>query len=169
MYQNVYNLQNAAADVDIWSILAVVATITTAIVAIRTARQAIEQYKRQILEKRAQQFLELRKSYRENAVFQCIIKTLHDKGDFSSIHPQDRIEFAGFFEDAMFLANSNLIESTVVYYMFGGDAINAWDSEGFWAEDIKTDKNFALLTDFVQEARAYKAGDVATQIRAARL
>jgi hypothetical protein len=120
-----------------------------AIIALATFWKAIYEYMQQRADKRAQQFIALRSSFRDNPAFQKIISHLYGDEDFSTVDDVNRIEFMGFYEDLAFLMNSGLIRKEVAFYMFGGDVIKAWKNDRFWSKERKEEKEWALLKDFV--------------------
>jgi len=125
--------------------------IIGAIILIFTFGKGVFEYRKQRDDKRAQQFLELRKLFRENQQFQKIMAFLYHNGSPSQFSDNDKIEFMAFFEDIAFLMNSGLIRKEVAFYMFGFDAITACNNALFWPSDLKKDKYWSLLTDFVKQ------------------
>ena len=115
------------------------------------------EYGKQRQDKRAQQFLELRRSFRENKKFQEITLYLLGDNDFSEFTDNDKFEFMAFFEDIAFLMNSGLIKKEVAFYMFGYDAIAAWHNNNFWPKERRKDKYWSLLTDFVNQMKEAEA------------
>ena len=112
---------------------------------------ALLQYLRSRKDIRAKQFLELRNYFRNNASFQTIIQQLYTetgKQNFDPILMNERIEFMAFFEDIAFLMNSKLLNEEVAYYMFGGDAITAWNNDWFWDPKLRTDERMGIVKYF---------------------
>ncbi|MGI4734914.1 MAG: DUF4760 domain-containing protein [Janthinobacterium lividum] len=196
MFQEVYNIQEAVAaapasnDVSLKEVLLafgppILAALIALIVAWYTLRHTLEDYEKQSLEKRAKQYLDIRDRYQSNERYQAIVSQAHAAHDFSAFSHQERVEYMAFFEDLQFLINSGLIKDDVIYYMFGADIIQAWDSEDFcvlWDNknkaftNIKTNgtsgvnENFTLLDDFVKGAKAFKeSGEIARRIQNAKL
>jgi len=123
----------------------------TGVVAVVTLMKGVYEYMMQRSDKRAQQFLEMRKSFRENKEFQKILEHLHGDQDFSQISDTVKFEFMGFFEDLAFLINSKLMKKETVFYMFSFDVIAAWNNSLFWDDELKNDKYWSLLSDFVNQ------------------
>ena len=49
-----------------------------------------------------------------------------------------------FFEDIALLVNTNLLRREVAYYMFGCDAMTAWDSDVFWSQELREMKDWTF-------------------------
>ncbi|UOQ64880.1 hypothetical protein [Hymenobacter volaticus] len=171
MQEAVYNIQNGttASGTDWWALISTVIATAAAAFGLYKAFQEYkrqgEEQKRQGREKRAQQFLDIRKSFRESKSFQNILLHLYTDRDFTSVPLNERIEFMGLFEDMAYLVNSDLMRREVAFYMFGGDAIAAWNNDSFWSQKLRDDKNWSLITDFVKEAEAYKAGEIRGELK----
>lgn len=125
--------------------------IVGVIVAVLALIKAVYEYTQERKDKRAQQFLELRNYFRNNEKFQNVIEHLYSDKNFSSIPNSVKIEFMAFFEDLALLMSSNRINKKVVFYMFGGDAITAFRNDTFWNEDLRKDKYWGMLSDFVSQ------------------
>jgi hypothetical protein len=139
------------------------AELAGVVIALLKFWQAVEAYALQVRDKRAQQFLALRTDFRNSADYQKIIQALYgERHDYSNIPYSKRIEFMAFFEAAALLMNSGLISKEVASYMFGGDALKAWDDPTFLTEQTKTEEHWKLVRDFADEARGYqyKSGSV---------
>ncbi|MGN6181394.1 MAG: hypothetical protein ACTHNW_19580 [Mucilaginibacter sp.] len=128
--------------------------------ALLTLIKGVYEYGRQVSDKRAAQFLELRKIYRENQKFQNILEHLYGDQDFSTIPESDRFEFLGFFEDIGFLLNSKKIRKEVVFYMFGYDIIHAWQSDQLWNDESRNTIYWSLLADLAQQMIAIEKRDL---------
>ena len=128
-----------------------ISKIVASIATVVTFVWALWLYLRQRKDKRAEQFLELRNYFRDNERFQNILEHLCGDNDFTSISLNAKFEFMSFFEDVAFLMNSKLIKEEVVFYMFGGDAIIAWNNDKFWSQELRDNKLWSLLTDFVHQ------------------
>ncbi|MDB5006216.1 MAG: hypothetical protein JWP45_609 [Mucilaginibacter sp.] len=131
--------------------------LSGAIIIIITFCKGVYEYTKQRADKRAQQFLELRKSFKENQLFQNIATHLTGDNDFSMFNDNDKSEFMAFFEDIAFLMNSGLIKKDVAFYMFSYHAVIAWDNDVFWNDEMRQDKYWSLLTDFVKQMKEIEA------------
>ncbi|MGI4735904.1 MAG: DUF4760 domain-containing protein [Janthinobacterium lividum] len=183
MYQEILNVQNELAPsppegVLLKDYIGFLVQIVSVAVAAFALFKTLKEYRKQGLEKRAQQYLEIRKGYRENELFQKIVIQAHGDQDFTAFATQQRVEYMAFFEDMQFLINSGLIKSDIVYYMFGSDIIRAWngnfcilwDTENNKENDIRNDPNFTLLKRFVEGAKEFKtSGEIAKRIEKSEL
>jgi hypothetical protein len=137
---------------DFFSILGGIATVLGVIIALITLAKALHEYTRQLEEKRAEQFINLRTAYKNLPHFQEIIKYLYKIDGYRSLPPTiARMEFMAFFEDIAFLMKSGLIRKEVAFYMFGGDVIKAWENSAFWGNEFKENYHWFLVNEFKEE------------------
>ncbi len=61
-----------------------------------------------------------------------------------------------FFEDIAFFVNSDLLRIEVAYYMFGWDALEAWNSDEFWSDTYRHHESWRLLKHFVDQMEELK-------------
>ncbi len=85
------------------------------LIAIFTLLKGGYEYTRQRADKRAEQLLKMRKSFRENTGFQQILGHLYGDQDFKDVTEPVKYELMGFFEELGFLMNSGLIKKEVVF------------------------------------------------------
>ena len=182
MYQAIWNIQNeltpTADNLTLKDYIGFAVQFATVVVGALAVYRTLKEYEKQGLEKRAEQYLRIRESYRKNKLFQKIVEQAHSNKDFSAFAKQQRVEYMAFFEDMQFLINSGLIKSDVLYYMFGSDIIEAWDStfcllrdtEDAQESDIREDPNFTLLRKFVEGSKEFKTSrKIAERIERAEL
>lgn len=97
-----------------------IAIILGGIVALFTFINAILEYSRQGAQKRAEQFVMLRRRLKENPAFGNITALLYDDNpELRNIEPQDKRDYLGLLEEVALLMNSRLIRPDVAHYMFG--------------------------------------------------
>jgi hypothetical protein len=156
-----------AAVISLWASFPVVAVfgwsdwinlfkVVGGIIAVATFVKATYEFTRRAKEKRAEQFLALRRRVREDQNYGKILDLLYSRdaeadSELRKLPLRQRVDFMAFFEDAAFLAYSGLVRKEVILYMFGGDARTAWYRDAFWSEEERRQKHWALLKDFVEE------------------
>lgn len=136
-----------------------IAIVLGGIVALFTFINAILEYSRQGAQKRAEQFVMLRRRLKENPAFRNITALLYDDNpELRNLEPQDKRDYLGLLEEVALLMNSRLIRSDVAHYMFGYYVTRCFHSVNFW-ENIERDSiywslfhNFAL-TMIAEEKR----------------
>ena len=113
------------------------------------------EYKHQGSQKRAENFITMRKRFKENQAFVELCNLLEDDAEKLAVMPfKEKRDFLGFFEEIAIMVNSGLIRKEVAHYMFGYYVIDCWGSENFW-KNIDRESNFlALFKDFALEMKA---------------
>ncbi len=140
-----------------------IAAVVGGAVGLITLGKAVIEYARQNGEKRAKQFLELRKVYRESPEFQQIAELLTPPIDgekaerLRNLPYQHRFEYMAFMEDIAFLVNTGLMRQGVAFYWFGYDLIQAWENQDFWPDSVHKGPNakyWSLLEDFYHQMKS---------------
>ncbi len=131
-----------------------IAIVCGGVVALVTFVRGFFEYVRQGTQRRAEQFVQMRRRLKENKVFYEICSLLDtDDPKLAAVPLQDRYDFLGFFEEIVLLTNSGLLRKEVAYYMFAYYAIECWDSTHFW-ENINRDSNYwKLFRDFAEQMK----------------
>lgn len=110
-----------------------ISIIVAGLVALITFVRGVTEYAAQGHEKRATQFVEMRRRYLETPEFQVILGMLiNDEPGLAEINPQQRRNFLGFIEEIALMVNSGLIREEVAHYMFGRYVCLANKSENLW-------------------------------------
>ena len=132
-----------------------IAIIAGGIVALLTFIHAILEYTRQGAQKRAEQFVTLRRRLKENPAFSTITALLYDDHvDLRTHSPQDKRDYLGLLEEVALLLNSRLIRPDVAHYMFGYYVVRCSESVNFW-ENIERDSIYwTLFHDFARRMKA---------------
>nr|WP_290224336.1 hypothetical protein [Trichocoleus desertorum] len=128
------------------------AIIAGTFIAACTLVKAVREYARDNAQKRAEQYSELRKQFKENERFQELLEKL-DKDDPSleGLPYAEKTDFLGFYEDIALAVNSGLLKKEVVHYMFGYYAIRCWKSQNFWSNLERNSHYWALFKHFALE------------------
>lgn len=129
------------------------------------AAKFLLEYSRDNKRKRMEQYVSLRKKFRENDKFDEIFAWL-DKYDeaederdkavarlkLSEIPYGDRYEFVALLEDIAMAMNSGALKPRVANYMFGHYAILCWEVDEFWVHlrEGKDEPYWALFKRFVK-------------------
>ncbi len=121
-------------DMSDWlSLVKDISIIIAGLVALITFVRGVAEYANQGHEKRATQFVDMRRRYLETQEFQVILELLiNDDPKLSDINPQQRRNFLGFIEEIALMVNSGLIREEVAHYMFGRYVCLANKSENLW-------------------------------------
>jgi hypothetical protein len=131
-----------------------IATIAGVVIALVTLAKGVYEYVRQGAQKRAEQFIEMRKRLKENDTFRelaALIETNDPK--LESMPYKDRRDYLGFFEEIALMVNSGLIRIELAHYMFGYYAIRCWESEHFWSDVNRDSQYWVLFKEFVRKMK----------------
>lgn len=140
-----------------WSIIA------AGVVALTTFWFGLLQYRRENHNRRAEQFVSLRRRFLEDPLFREILNMLpHDDPKLAQISIQDRRNFLGFLEELALMVNSGLIKPEVARYMFGYYVCLANSSVHIWSG---LDKESVYWTVFRTYANGLAGRDL-DQLRA---
>ena len=134
--------------------------IVAGLIAFITLWQGLFQYARQNHAARANQFIQMRRRFLEDAIFRRLL-TMIFEGDASIANEpiQDRRNFIAFFEEVALLVNSGLIKPEVAHYMFGFYAIQIDENEPVWSGLNKDGEFWRVFRDFVADMRKIPAPD----------
>jgi hypothetical protein len=115
---------------DYWKDLAIIAA---GLVGFVTFLSGVLEYGRQGRERRAEQFVQMRRRFLETALFQQILSLLpSDAPELAGIPFQDRRNFLGFLEEVALMVNSGILDESVAHYMFGYYVLLAARSNEIW-------------------------------------
>lgn len=131
-----------------------IATIAGVAIALVTLAKGVCEYVRQGAQKRAEQFIEMRKRLKENDTFRelaALIETNDPK--LESVPYKDRRDYLGFFEEIALMVNSGLIRIELAHYMFGYYAIRCWESDHFWRDVNRDSQYWVLFKEFVRKMK----------------
>jgi len=120
--------------------------------ALATLVKALVEYVQQGQQKRADQFFELRRRFKESREYTDIaaLIDLEPNGERLRRTPfPEKRNYLGLFEEIALVVNSGLIKPEVAHYMFGYYAVRCWESESFWWEVNRESHYWALFRDFV--------------------
>jgi hypothetical protein len=110
------------------------ASLSLTIIGLITLIFGLFQYRKSLLQKRSEQFLEMRKRYVDNTDFQKLFSMLEtDDAKLREIPYKLKLRLLGFYEELALLVNSKLIKKEVAFYMFAYHAIRIWESNNFWS------------------------------------
>lgn len=127
-----------------------IATIIGVLVALFTFIKGIYEYAKQGAQKRAEQFIEMRKRFKENETFRELASLLEsDDPELKSVPYKEKRDYLGFFEEIALMVNSRLIGVDVAHYMFGYYAIICWRSKNFWSDINRESPYWVLFKQFV--------------------
>lgn len=130
------------------------ATVVGAIIALITLVKGTYEYIKQGALKRAEQFVAMRKRFKENDSFRELASLIED--DSSGLLQEsfkNKRDYLGFFEEIALMVNSGLIKIEVAHYMFGYYAIRCWESKYFWHDVNRDSPYWALFKNFVDKMR----------------
>lgn len=130
------------------------ATIIGVAIALFTLVKSLLEYMSQGAQKRAEQFIVMRKRFKENVDFKEMLDLLErDDPKLAKIPFKEKRDLLGFFEEIALMTNTGLIRRPVAHYMFGYYAIKCWESENFWEGVNRRAIYWALFRDFVDQMR----------------
>ena len=119
-----------------------ITTLVGVAIALFTLIKGIVEFVKQGTQKRAEQFVEMRKRFKENEIFREISALLENDNPKLAFEPyKNKRDYLGFFEEIALMVNSGLIKGEVAYYMFGYYAIKCWKSDNFWKIKSKNGKS----------------------------
>ncbi|MBL7997049.1 MAG: hypothetical protein JNL32_00285 [Candidatus Kapabacteria bacterium] len=129
-----------------------VAIIIGSLVALFTFINGIIEYGRQGRQKRADQFVIIRRRLKENETFKHLTDmALRNDPALADVLPADKRDLLGLFEEAALMMNSGLIRKEVAHYMFGSYVIACYESEYFWVNLNRTELYWQLFNDFAMQ------------------
>lgn len=130
------------------------AIILAGIIALFGFINGLLEYTRQGSQNRAQQFVEMRRRFMENATFREICNLLAtDDPRLQDMAYQEKRNFGGFLEELALMVNAGVLRIEVAHYMFGYYAIQCWESENFWSNLDRNSIYWSLFRDFVRQLK----------------
>jgi hypothetical protein len=132
-----------------------IATIAGVIVALGVFIKGVYEYVKQGSQKRAEQFIELRKRLKDNDEFANILELLEKNSDeLRNIPLKEKYEYLGFFEEIALMVNSGLISPEIAHYMFSYYAIRCWKSDLFWSGINRDSLYWIVFRKFVEQMQS---------------
>ena len=137
-----------------------------ALVALLTLIKGVYEYAKQGAQKRAAQFVEMRRRFKENDTFKEIASFIEDNDPkLSSMPFKDKREYLGFFEEVALMVNSGLIKPEVAHYMFGYYAIRCWENDAFCGDVNRDSLYWSLFKEFVAKMKSIENSFVYNECR----
>jgi hypothetical protein len=131
-----------------------IATVVGVVLALFTLIKGVYEYVKQGAQKRAEQFVEMRKRFKENDAFRELAALIESNDSKLISEPfKNKRDYLGFFEEVALMVNSGLIKIEVAHYMFGYYAIRCWESDFFWSDVNRKSSYWALFRDFVTKMK----------------
>ena len=131
-----------------------IATIAGVVIALFTLAKGVYEYVRQGAQKRAEQFIEMRKRLKENDTFRDLAALLETNDPrLESVPYKDKRDYLGFFEEIALMVNSGLIRIELAHYMFGYYAIRCWESDHFWSDVNRDSQYWFLFKELVRKMK----------------
>ena len=132
-----------------------IATIAGVIVALGALIKGVYEYVKQGSQKRAEQFIELRKRLKANESFSKILRFLEtDSKELKNISLEEKYEYIGFFEEIALMVNSGLISPEIAHYMFSYYATRCWQSDLFWNDINRDSLYWIVFRKFVEQMKS---------------
>lgn len=130
------------------------AIVLGTMIAVFSFINGILEYSRQGRQKRADQFVLLRRRLKENDVFKHLTDmALRNDPALAAWPAADKRDLLGLFEEVALMMNSKLIRNEVAHYMFGSYVIACYQCDHFWVNLDKNDKYWKLFNDFAVQMK----------------
>ncbi|MBX3120233.1 MAG: hypothetical protein KF784_14300 [Fimbriimonadaceae bacterium] len=142
--------------------------IVAGAVALITLIRGVREYAHQGRERRAVQFVNMRRRFLETVEYQQILELLRtDDPRLTQIPHQQRRNFIGFLEEIALMMNSQLIRPEIAHYMFGYYVRMANHSEYLWHELERPSIYWEVFRTFAgsMEAESQKFPSVKVPLR----
>jgi len=138
--------------------------IVAGVVAFVTFASGLLQYVKQGHQRRAENFVQMRRRFLESELFREISNLLPgDEARLATLPIQDRRNYIGFLEEVSLLVNSRLIRSEVAYVFFGYYVRLADESGNLWVDLDKGSPYWVMFRRFAEQVRSWDAqGGVGT-------
>lgn len=131
-----------------------VATIAGVVIALVTLAKGVYEYVRQGAQKRAEQFIEMRRRLKENDTFRELAALIEmNDPKLQGVPYKDKRDYLGFFEEIALMVNSGIIRIELAHYMFGYYAIRCWESDCFWGDVNRDSQYWVLFKEFVRKMK----------------
>lgn len=129
-----------------------IAIILGTILALFTFVNGILEYGRQGRQKRADQFVLIRRRLKENETFKHLTDmALRNDPALAQTLTADRRDLLGLFEEVALMMNSGLIRKEVAHYMFGSYVIACYECDYFWVDLDRNNFYWKLFNSFAQQ------------------
>jgi len=136
-----------------------IATIIGVGIAVVGFAKAVFEYVQQGVQKRAQAYFDLERSFWKDESLTAICKLLEDDDPaLATIPLATKILFVAFHEDVALMLNSKLLSEGVAHYMFGYYAILCDASVHFWKGEYKMSPYWSLFRSFVERMKKFEKG-----------
>lgn len=131
-----------------------IATVVGVVIALFTLAKGVYEYVKQGAQKRAEQFVAMRKRFKENDTFRELAALIETNDPKLMSEPfKNKRDYLGFFEEIALMVNSGLIKIEVAHYMFGYYAIRCWESDYFWSDVNRNSPYWVLFKDFATKMK----------------
>jgi hypothetical protein len=131
-----------------------IATVAGVVIALAALIKGVYEYVKQGAQKRAEQFVEMRKRFKESDSFRELAALIEENDSKLAAVPfKDKRDYLGFFEEIALMVNSGLIRIEVAHYMFGYYAIRCWENDYFWSDVNRDSQYWVLFKDFVRRMK----------------
>jgi hypothetical protein len=143
-----------------WSI------VVAGIVALTTFLSGVLEYARQGHNRRAENFLHMRRRFLETPLFRDISNMLQtDDPRLRDLELQDRRNYVGFLEEVALMVESKLLAEEVAHIMFGYYVLLVDRSQHLWDGLDRTGRYWTVFRRFASKMGAMEAAPVPTRLR----
>ncbi len=134
-----------------WSIIA------AGLIGFVTFMSGLAEYIRQGHQRRAENFVQMRRRFLETPQYRQILDKLAvDDITLGQESIQEKRNFIGFLEEVALMVNSRLIRREVAHYMFGYYVLLAAKSEHFWEGLDKDSEYWTVFRKFAKDMSEMK-------------
>jgi hypothetical protein len=131
--------------------------IRTLILCVYTARNGLVEFKRDNSLKRVERFENMRKRYDGNEKLQKVVLALKLKYKLAQ-NSFNLVKDLGYIEDVALLNNAGILNDDATFYVFGWDALLAYETDEFWATDIdRSEPYWGLFKACCEKMKCYRA------------
>ncbi len=136
------------------SVLKDFAIVLGSALALFTFINGLLEFRRQGRQKRADQFVQIRRRLKENEIFKRLTDlALRDAPELATMSPADKRDLLGLLEEVALMLNSGLIRREVAHYMFGSYVLACYQSNYFWKNLDAKDIYWSLFNDFAKQMK----------------
>ncbi len=137
------------------SVLKDIAIVLGAALALLTFINGFLEYRQQGRQKRADQFVLIRRRLKENDIFKLLTDlALRNDPALATMSAADKRDLLGLLEEVALMMNSGLIRKEVAHYMFGSYVLACYESSYFWQNLDRNDMYWSLFVDFARQMQA---------------
>lgn len=134
-----------------------IATIIGVGISVIAIAKAVIEYVQQGVQKRAQAYFDLERSFWEDEEMATICELLeNDDPKLTKIPLATKVQFVDFHEEVALMLNSKLLREEVAHYMFGYYAVLCNESVHFWKGEEKLSPYWSLFRSFAERMKAFE-------------